>query len=167
MLLKRRLCSSRFRSRLRAVYWKLESIMSDDKTYSPFARPRNGIEARARWQVLYGFRTQGGHYHIVYDLLGDIYDTCPTCGGTGLYGTYGGMGWRNCPKCRGLGVALTVSLEELHRLRKQIIDRYPGSAIPNWRPYQPIRLPVVDLYTGFVLEADYPEPNIRQLELAL
>jgi hypothetical protein len=149
------------------VFWKLEHIMIDEKPYTPFARPRNGIEARAQEQVLYGFRTQGGHRSRVHELLGDAYKACPTCAGTGFYGTYGGMGWRYCPACRGLGSVLAISLEELDRRRKQIIDRYPGSAIANWRPYRPIRLPVVDLYTGIVLEADYPEPNIRQLELAL
>jgi hypothetical protein len=103
--------------------------MIDDKPYSQFARLRNGFEARARVQALYGFRTQGAH---------------------------GGM-----------GVVLAISLEELEQRRRLILDRYPGSAIANWRPYRPIRLPVVDLSTGIVLEADYPEPKIKQLELAI
>lgn len=141
--------------------------MIDDKPHSPFAKPRNGIEARAQEQVLYGFRTWGAHRKMVFELLRDAYITCPTCGGTGFYGTYGGMGWRYCPACRGLGNVLVISLQELERRRRLIIDRYPGSAIAKWRPYQPIRLPVVKLDTGIVLEADYPEPKIRQLELAL
>lgn len=141
--------------------------MSANKPFSPYARPATGIDVRARYQALYGFRAQGAHMGLVKQLLGSVICTCPTCEGTGLHGTYGGMGWRTCPDCRGLGEAYTISLEELERRRRLIIDRYPGSAIPNWRPYRPIRLPVVALDTGIVIDAVPFEPEPVQLELAI
>jgi hypothetical protein len=140
--------------------------MSVNNRYSPYALPRTDDEARAYYQALYGFRTQGAHLGLVRQLLGDAHHACPTCKGAGLYGTYGGLGALNCPACRGLGVAYTISLDELEKRRRQIIDRYPGAAIPNWQPYRPIRLPVVDPATGIVFDAAPGGPEPIQLELA-
>lgn len=50
-------------------------------------------------------------------LLKDIICKCAACGGTGLHGTYGSLGYRICPVCPGLGDTYSITLDELQALR--------------------------------------------------
>lgn len=137
-----------------------------EHVYSPYAQPRGGIAARAQYQSLFGFKSQGPHASLVKQLVGPVVCTCPTCGGTGLNGTYGDLGWRACPTCHRLGSAYTVSLEELEALRQQVLAQYPDSGAPDWRPFVPFRVPGLRLDTDLIIELD-TEPQAEQMELPL
>lgn len=121
--------------------------------FSPWARPRDMFQAMARYQALKGFKPVGPHRSLADSLLSNVTDTCTTCGGTGLHGTYGAMGWRICPVCHGLGEAYRISLDELQALRQQVLDRYPDAAPPGWTPTEPIACPIQELATGLMLDA--------------
>jgi len=103
--------------------------MSEEKIYSPWVHPSGRAEVMAYRTALYGFR----QYEAIA-LLGDVTAPCATCGGTGLLGTYGAIGWLICPTCHGLGVAYTVSMEELEARRRKAMESYPDAGVPNWRP---------------------------------
>jgi hypothetical protein len=103
--------------------------MSEEKVYSPWVHPVGRAATMARWTALYGLRQHGA-----IALLGDVTAPCTTCGGTGLRGTYGAIGWHVCPVCHGLGEAYTVSLEELQARRQKVLESYPDAGVPNWRP---------------------------------
>lgn len=120
---------------------------------SPWAKPVGKIPTLARYQALMGLKPLGRHITLAESLLKDITCTCPTCNGTGLYGTYGALGWLACPTCHGLGGAYRISLEELQALRQQVLDRYPEAGVPGWRPGYPIRCPVLAMDTGLIIDA--------------
>jgi hypothetical protein len=86
-------------------------------------------------------------------LLKGITRECITCKGTGIYGTYGGMGWRACPACHGFGVVYNIRLEELQSLRLLVLDKFPDAVPKNWGPYVPIRCPVQNLMSGEMIDA--------------
>jgi len=133
-----------------------EYSMSDlftDTVFSPWAKPRGMYHAMARYQALKGFKPVGPHRSLADSLLSNVTDTCTACGGTGLHGTYGAMGWRICPVCHGLGEVYRISLEELQARRQQVLDRYPDAAPPGWRPADPISCPVQELATGRMIDA--------------
>ena len=67
-------------------------------------------------------------------LLGDVTAPCTTCGGTGLHGTYGAIGWHTCPTCHGLGEVYAVSMEELESRRQKALESYLDAGVPDWRP---------------------------------
>jgi hypothetical protein len=122
----------------------------------------------ARNQALTGFKPIGPHTGLVRDLLGDVTAPCLECGGTGLSGSYGGMGWRACPACHGFGVVYAISLEELQARRQKVLESYLEAGISNWRPGVPIRCPVQDLATGEIIDAcatSAPEPVQGELPL--
>jgi hypothetical protein len=120
---------------------------------SPWVKPRGMHQAMARYQALKGLKPVGPHRTLADSLLQNITCKCGTCGGTGLHGTYGGMGWRICPVCHGLGEAYSITLEELQALRQQVLDRYPDAATPGWRPGNPISCPVQDIAASLMLDA--------------
>lgn len=97
--------------------------------YSPWVHPVGRAAIIARRTALYGFRQ-----HEAIALLGDVTAPCTTCGGTGLLGTYGAIGWHICPTCHGLGEAYTVSMDELEALRQKALKSYPDAGEPDWRP---------------------------------
>lgn len=99
--------------------------------YSPWVHPVCRAAITARRTALYGLRV----YEAIA-LLGDVTAPCTTCGGTGLYGTYGTIGWRVCPTCHGLGEAYTISIEELEARRQKALESHPDAGVPNWRPDQ-------------------------------
>ena len=129
------------------------SELSTGTVFSPWAKPRNMFQAMARYQALKGLKPVGPHRTLADSLLKNITCKCDTCGGTGLYGTYGGLGWRVCPACQGLGETYRISLDELQALRRQVLDRYPDAAPPGWRPADPISCPVQELATGRMIDA--------------
>ena len=103
--------------------------MSEEKIYSPWVHPTNRAVSSGRNAMLYGFRDFGA-----IAMLGDVTAPCPTCGATGLLGTYGAIGWHLCPTCHGLGEAYTVSIEELEARRRKALEAYPDAGVPNWCP---------------------------------
>lgn len=105
--------------------------MSEEKVYSPWVHPVGRAAITARRTALYGLRP----YEAIA-LLGDVTAPCTTCGGTGLLGTYGAIGWHICPTCHGLGEAYTVSHEELKARRHKALESYPDAGVPDWRPDQ-------------------------------
>lgn len=127
--------------------------LSTGTVFSPGAKPRNMFQAMARYQALKGFKPVGPHRTLADSLLKNITCKCDTCNGTGLHGTYGGMGWRICPVCHGLGEAYCITLDELQSLRQQVLDRYPDAAPPNWRPGYPIPCPELEMATNLIISA--------------
>ena len=103
--------------------------MSERQVYSPWVHPTNRAVSSGRNAMLYGFRD-----FRAIAMLGDVTAPCPTCGGTGLRGTYGAIGWHICPTCHGLGSAYTVSIEKLEARRRKVLEAYPDAGVPNWRP---------------------------------
>jgi hypothetical protein len=104
-------------------------MSSEEKIYSPWAHPNNRAVSSGRNARLYGFRD-----FRAIAMLGDITAPCPTCGATGLLGTYGAIGWHLCPTCNGLGEAYTISIEELEARRLKALEAYPDAGVPNWLP---------------------------------
>lgn len=98
---------------------------------SPWAKPVGKIPTLARYQALMGLKPLGRHIALAESLLKDITCMCPTCNGTGLYGTYGALGWLACPTCHGLGATYRITLDELQALRQRVLDRYPDAAPPG------------------------------------
>lgn len=121
--------------------------------FSPWARPKGMHGAMAHYQALYGLKPVGPHRNLADKLLSNITETCSTCGGTGLYGTYGGLGWRVCPTCHGLGVAYRISLDALQTLRQQVLAQYPDAGPENWMPGHPISCPIRALADGRIIDA--------------
>lgn len=121
--------------------------------FSPLAKPRGMHQIMARYQALRGLKPVGPHRPLADCLLKDITCKCPTCNGTGLHGTYGGLGWRVCPACHGMGETYRISLDELQALRQQVLGRYPDAAPPGWRPGHPIACPVQEIATSLMLDA--------------
>lgn len=122
----------------------------------------------ARYQALYGFKPMGVHKRLVDDLLGNVTKPCNTCDGTGLYGTYGSMGWHACPDCHGFGVVYSISLKELEAGRRKVLEAYPEAGVDGWTPGVPIRCPVLMLETGEIIDACPPtkqEPVQGELPL--
>lgn len=109
-----------------------------------------------RYQALYGLKPMSNPPGLVRELLADVTMTCETCEGTGINGSYGGMGWRACPTCHGFGVVYTISLAELEARRRKVLEAYPDVGAANWRPCVPIHCPVLDLQTGKVIDACPP-----------
>lgn len=85
--------------------------------YSPWAKPFGKIPIQARYQALTWLKPEGPHASLANKLLKNITHTCEACAGTGLHGTYGGLGWRICPACHGFGEAYAITLDELQALR--------------------------------------------------
>jgi hypothetical protein len=135
---------------------------------SPWARPRGVIPAMARYQAFTGLKPVGPHRSLADTLLHDLTRPCATCGGTGLHGSYGSLGWLACPECHGLGATWRISLDEVQARRMQVLERFPDAAAPGWRPGHPIRCPVQDLATGLILDAcPQREDDPVQLELPI
>jgi hypothetical protein len=68
--------------------------MSDhntDAVFSPWAKPVGMIPTFARYQAINGLKPKGLHISLDNSLLKNITCKCPTCEGTGLHGTYGGL----------------------------------------------------------------------------
>ena len=59
--------------------------------FSPWAKPRGMFQVMARYQALEGIKPVGPHSRLANSLLKNITCKCPTCEGTGLHGTYGGL----------------------------------------------------------------------------
>ena len=129
------------------------SDITNGTVFSPWAKPRGLFQMMARYQALKGLKPLGPHRPLADSLLRNITCKCSTCNGTGLHGTYGGMGWRVCPTCRGMGEAYRITLDELQVLRKQVLDSYPDAAPPGWRPSYPIACPVQEMATSVMLDA--------------
>lgn len=123
------------------------------RVFSPWAKPVGKLPTLARYQALTGLKPYGPHSPLADSLLKNITCKCSTCDGTGLYGTYGGLGWRVCPACHGLGETYRISLDELRALRQQVLDRYPDAAPPDWRPGHPISCPVQEVATSLMIDA--------------
>lgn len=128
------------------------SELSTGTVFSPWAKPRGMYHAMARYQALNGLKPVGPHRQLAGSLLNNVTETCMTCGGTGLHGTYGGMGWRICPACHGPGEVYSISLDELQALRQQVLERYPDAAPESWIPAQPISCPAQELATGQIID---------------
>ena len=126
--------------------------LSSGTVFSPWAKPPGMFQAMARYQTLKGLKPVGPHRRLADELLKNITCKCSTCRGTGLYGTYGGMGWLVCPSCHGLGDVYNITLDELQALRQQVLDRYPDAAAPGWRPGHPISCPAQELATGRMID---------------
>ncbi len=135
--------------------------------YSPMASPTGMYVAMARYQALFGLKPIGPHQPLADELLRDTTQTCAACGGTGLAGTHGGVGWWACPECHGLGAVCRLAPEELQARRQRVLNHYPDAAPRDWRPGRSLRLPALDLATGEMvdLERDAAEAP-EQLELA-
>ena len=106
----------------------------EEQVFSPWALPRNIAEAMSGYVIKYGLKPYGPHRPLADELLHGINRECETCGGTGLRGTYGAIGWVVCPECHGLGSVYTISLEDLLSRRQKVLAQYPDAEIPNWRP---------------------------------
>lgn len=135
---------------------------------SPWAHPVGRIALLARHQALWGLKPIGPHGELAVNLLGASTRDCGLCKGSGLFGTYGGLGRLACPACHGLGVTYRVTPRELETLRQAVLARYPDAAVPGWIPGRPIRCPVLDIGRGLIIDAcpvSRDEPV--QLELAL
>lgn len=124
-----------------------------DRVLSPCAKPKGMHRAMARYQALYGLKPVGPHRHLAASLLNNITEPCTTCGGTGLYGTYGSLGWRVCPTCRGFGEAYRISLDELEALRQKVLAQYPDAAPEGWAPGYPILCPIRILANDLMIDA--------------
>ena len=120
---------------------------------SPWAKPVGMIPTFARYQAFRGLKPNGPHIALANSLLKNITCKCPTCDGTGLHGTYGGLGWLACPTCHGLGETYNITLDELQALRQQVLDHYPDAAPADWRPGYPIRCPVLQMDTWLIIDA--------------
>ena len=125
----------------------------NNTVFSPWAKPQGRFQAMARYQAITGFKPGGPHRRLADSVLKNITCKCGTCSGTGLYGTYGGLGWRICPVCHGLGETYSVTLEELQVLRQQILDRYPDAAPPDWTPGRLISCPIQEMATSLMIDA--------------
>ena len=137
-------------------YGEKEHSMSHtlyDTEFSPWSKPVGRIPLMARYQSFNGLKPTGPHRGLADSLLKNTTCKCLTCDGTGLHGTYGGMGWLACPTCHGMGETYCISLEELQALRQQVLDRYPAAAVPDWRPGDPVRCPFLRMEDGLILEA--------------
>lgn len=134
--------------------------------FSPWAKPRGMHQAMARYQALKGLKPVGPHRALADNLLGNISERCSTCNGTGLHGTYGGLGWRVCPVCHGLGETYSITLDELQGLRQQVLDLYPDAAPFGWTPGHPISCPIQSLTTGAMIDA-CPRRNIEPMQREL
>jgi hypothetical protein len=121
--------------------------------FSPWAKPQGMFRAMARYQAIKGLKPVGLHRPLADSLLKDITCKCATCGGTGLCGTYGGLGWKICPACHGFGETYSITLDELQALRQQVLDRYPDAAPPGWAPGRPISCPIQEMAPGRMVEA--------------
>jgi hypothetical protein len=141
-----------------------EKPMTTRKTISPWAKPRGRFEIMAAYQAICGFKPTGPHTVLVRELMRNITVPCPQCGGTGLDGTYGGLGWRACPACHGLGKVYAITPAELEKRRQKVLAQYPEAGVSNWRPGIPARCPVQNLKTGEILDA-CPPLDEEQLEL--
>lgn len=127
--------------------------LNSGTVFSPWAKPVGKIPTLARYQALMGLKPYGPHSSLADSLLKNITCKCTTCDGTGLYGTYGGLGWRVCPTCHGLGEIYRISPDELQALRQRVLDRYPDAAPPGWSPGHPISCPVQEIATSLVIDA--------------
>jgi len=121
--------------------------------FSPWAKPKGRFQAMARYQAIEGLKPVGPHRHLANSLLKNITCKCSTCDGTGLYGTYGGMGWRICTACHGLGETYRITVGELQALRQKVLDRYPDAAPPDWTPGHPISCPIQEIATSLMIDA--------------
>jgi hypothetical protein len=99
--------------------------LNTDAVFSPWAKPRGMFQMMARYQALKVLKPVGPDRPLADSLRTNITCKCDTCNGTGLHGTYGGMGWRVCPTCHGMGETYSITLEELQALLQQVLDRYP------------------------------------------
>lgn len=142
--------------------------MNTDTPTSPWAKRRSMFEAMAHYQALYGFKPVGPHKPMADRLMKGITRSCSTCSGTGIRGTYGGLGWRACPDCNGFGVVYDIGLDELQALRRQVLAEHPDAAPTDWRPFVPIRCPIQHLTTGEMHDACPPvDQDSVQEELPL
>lgn len=121
--------------------------------FSPWAKPRGMFQVMARYQAIQGLKPVGPHRRLAESLLKNITCKCSTCRGTGLYGTYGGLGWRICAVCHGLGETYSITLDELQALRQQVLDRYPDAAPHDWAPGHPISCPIREMATSLMIDA--------------
>ena len=129
------------------------SDITDGTVFSPMAKPRGTFALMAEYQAFKGLKPIGPHRPLADSLLKNVTRKCSTCDGTGLNGTYGGLGWRLCPTCHGMGEAYRISLDELRALRQQVLDVYPDAAPPDWKPGYPIPCPVLEIATNLIISA--------------
>jgi len=94
------------------------------------------LQSYARFQRLSGFKPVGPHIPAVRDLLSAVTIRCPICDGAGLLGTFGGLGYRVCPKCHEYGTIYSVSVAEFEAQRAIIAAQFPGMRIEGWKPPQ-------------------------------
>lgn len=135
--------------------------------YSPWAGSTDMFTAMARYQAFYGLKPVGPHRPLADGILRDVTCTCDACGGTGLAGTHGGLGWRLCPECHGFGGVYAISREELEARRRRVLARYPDAAPRDWQPRTPMLRPALDLESGEIVDLDEASASApEQLELA-
>jgi hypothetical protein len=130
-----------------------------DTVLSPCAKPKGMHRAMAHYQALCGLKPVGPHRHLAASLLKNITEPCTTCGGTGLHGTYGNLGWRICPTCHGFGEVYRISLDELGALRQKVLAQYPDAAPEDWAPGHPIFCPMLMLANGLIIDGCPPSSH--------
>ena len=85
-------------------------------------------EAMARYQTLYGLKPIGAHRRMADELFDDVMIRCEACGGRGLRDVNSGASWERCISCRGLGILFTKPAAEIARIRRRVLDAFPGAA---------------------------------------
>ena len=88
------------------------------------------IERMSAYQRTTGLKPIGLHRPTADRLLRGVSQRCVHCGGDGYHAV--GKSWLWCEACGGLGRLITPKAR--HTLRRQVVERFPASAVEGVTP---------------------------------